>query len=57
VIQNAVPQADPLPYMVALNYIKALPEITKDKDGKMIIVPYEASSMIGSLATIKEIFK
>ena len=57
VIQNAVPKADPLPYMVALNYIKALPEMTKGKDSKMIIVPYEASSMIGSLASIKEIFK
>lgn len=56
VIQEAVPQADPLPYMVALNYIKALPEITKDKHGKMIILPYEASGVMGSLATIKEIF-
>ena len=56
VIQTAVPGADPLPYMVALNYIKALPEITKDKDGKMIILPYESSAVMGSLATIKELF-
>lgn len=56
VIQNAVPKADPLPYMVALNYIKALPEITKDQQGKMIILPYEASGLMGSLATIKELF-
>jgi len=56
VIKEAVPQADPLPYMVALNYIKALPEITKDKQGKMIILPYETSGLVGSLAMIKEIF-
>ena len=56
VVQQAVPGADPLPYMVALNYIKALPEITKGKDNKMIILPYEASGLMGSLATIKEIF-
>jgi regulator of protease activity HflC (stomatin/prohibitin superfamily) len=56
VIQDAVPGADPLPYMIALNYIKALPEITKDKEGKMIILPYEASGLMGSLATIKELF-
>ncbi|MBU4269282.1 SPFH/Band 7/PHB domain protein [Candidatus Dependentiae bacterium] len=56
-ISKAVPGADPLPYMVALNYIKALPEITKDKEGKMILLPYESSALMGSLSTIKEIFK
>ena len=54
---DAIPGADPLPYMVALNYIKALPEITKGEDNKMIILPYEASGVMGSLATIKELFK
>ncbi len=56
-IQKAVPNGDPLPYMIAREYIKTLPEITKDKNGKMIIVPYEASSMIGSLATVKTLFE
>lgn len=56
VIKESVPEADPLPYMVALNYIKALPEITKDKQAKMIILPYESSAIMGSLATIKELF-
>ncbi len=56
VIQKAVPGANPLPYMVALNYIKALPEITKDKEGKLILLPYESSALMGSLATIKEVF-
>lgn len=55
-IQKAVPNGDPLPYLVALNYIKALPEIMKDKDGKMILVPYEASALMGSISTIKELF-
>ncbi|MFC1894406.1 SPFH domain-containing protein [Candidatus Dependentiae bacterium] len=55
-IQAAVPSADPLPYMVALNYIKILPEITKGKDGKLILMPYESSALMGSLSTIKEIF-
>ena len=56
-IQKAVPGADPLPYMIASNYIKILPEMTKDKNGKMILVPYEASALMGSLGTIKELFK
>ena len=57
VIQSAVPKADPLPYMIALNYIKALPEITKDKEGKLILMPYESSAIMGSLSMIKELFK
>ncbi len=56
IIQSAVPNADPLPYMIAVSYIKALPEITKDKEGKMILMPYESSALVGSLASIKEIF-
>lgn len=57
VVQEAIPSSDPLPYMVAMNYIKALPEITKDKEGKMILLPYETSALMGSITTIKELFK
>ncbi|MBD3272970.1 SPFH/Band 7/PHB domain protein [Candidatus Dependentiae bacterium] len=56
-IQDSVPNADPLPYLIALNYIQALPEIMKDKEGKMILMPYESSAVMGSIATIKELFK
>lgn len=56
IVQKAMPGANPLPYLTAQSYIKALPEITRDKNGKMILVPYEASALTGSLATIKELF-
>ncbi len=56
VIKDVVPGADPLPYMIALSYIKALPEITKDKEGKLVVLPYEATGLMGSLASIKELF-
>lgn len=56
-ISNATGKSDPTAYLTALNYIKALPEMTKGHNNKMIVVPYEASSMIGSLASIKELFK
>lgn len=55
-VQKAVPHGDPLPYMIASEYIKALPKMMEDKDGKMIVVPYEASSLVGSLAPIKKLF-
>lgn len=56
-IQHAAPNADPMPYLIAMQYIKALPQMMEGKDDKMILVPYEASSLIGSLASIKKIFE
>lgn len=56
IMQNAMPEHNPIPYLTTLAYLKALPEMTNGKDNKMILVPYEASAMVGSLATIKEIF-
>ncbi len=57
IIHKAIPGGDPLPYMIAREYIKMLPEITKDTNGKMIVVPYEATAMMGSFASIKTIFE
>ena len=56
-VQNALPNGDPAAYQVAMQYIKALPELTKGKDDKLILVPYEAASLVGSLAGIKKIFE
>lgn len=56
VIQQALPGVDPLPYLTAINYIKTLPEITKGKNDKLVFMPYEASSIVGSLGMIKELF-
>lgn len=56
-IQKAVPNGDPLPYLIALQYIKALPELTKNSNDKLVIVPYEATSLTGALASMKKIFE
>jgi regulator of protease activity HflC (stomatin/prohibitin superfamily) len=56
-IQEAAPKSDPLPYLIAMQYIKALPELMAGKNDKLVVVPYEASSLVGSLGTIKTIFK
>lgn len=56
-IQDSVPGGDPLPYLIAMEYMKVLPEMTKGKDDKLIILPYEATSLIGSVATIKKLFE
>lgn len=49
-------QGDPLPYMIATQYIKALPEMVKEND-KLVVVPYEATAMMGSLASMKKMFE
>ncbi len=56
-IQHSVPNGDPLSYLIAMEYMKVLPEMTKGKDDKMIILPYEASSLMGPAAAIKKIFE
>lgn len=56
-IQSAIPNANPVNYIIANNYIKALGEITSGKDNKLIIVPLESSGLTGAVTQIKEIFK
>jgi regulator of protease activity HflC (stomatin/prohibitin superfamily) len=57
VIKEATAGADPLPYLLAMQYIKALPEMMKGKDDKLIVVPYESSALMGSLTGIKKVFE
>ncbi len=54
-VKNAAPTQDPLSYLAALQYIKALPQIMEGKDNKVIVVPYESSGLSGSIATIKKL--
>jgi len=56
-VSNAIQKGDPLPYLIAMQYIKILPEITKGAEGKTVVIPYDASSVIGSLASIKQVFE
>ena len=56
-IKAAIPQGDPLPYLLAMQYMKVLPEMMQGKNDKLILMPYEASSLVGSLASIKKVFE
>ena len=56
-LRESLPEGvDPQSYLVAMQYIKALPELTKGKNDKLVVVPYDASALMGSLATIKKVF-
>lgn len=56
-IAKALPKGDAQAYLVAMQYIKALPELTKGKNDKLIVIPYESSALAGSLSFIKKIFE
>jgi regulator of protease activity HflC (stomatin/prohibitin superfamily) len=56
-ITQALPQHDPAAYLVAMEYIKMMPELAKGKDNKLIVLPYEATGVMGSLAGIKKLMQ
>lgn len=56
-IQQSVPNGDPLPYLMGMQYIKTLPELTQGKEGKTVVIPYEISGLTGSLSVVKKLFE
>ncbi len=53
-VKNAAPGQDPLSYLAAIQYIKTIPSLMEGKDNKLIVVPYEAAGLSGSIASIKK---
>lgn len=53
----AAGKTDPAAYMLAMKYIDTLREMTSGQGNKTVFVPYEASSVLSSLGSIKELFK
>ncbi|MDE6273121.1 MAG: SPFH/Band 7/PHB domain protein [Muribaculaceae bacterium] len=51
-----ISKTDPAAYMLAMKYIEALRDMTAGKDNKVIYMPYEASSLLSSLGSIKTLF-
>lgn len=49
-------KTDPDTYMLAMKYIETLGEMTTGKDNKTIYIPYEASGVLSSIGSIKEMF-
>lgn len=47
---------DPAQYLVALKYVAAFQEVTKQGD-KTVVVPYESSALLGSVKTLANIFQ
>jgi regulator of protease activity HflC (stomatin/prohibitin superfamily) len=47
---------DPGAYMLAVKYIETLRDMTSGKDNKTVYIPYEATGILGSIGSVKEIF-
>ena len=44
-------------YLVALKYVDALKDIASQQGEKVIFLPFESSALMGSIGSIKEVFK
>lgn len=49
-------QTDPPTYMLAMKYIETLGEMTSGQNNKTVYIPYEASGVLSSIGSIKEMF-
>ena len=57
-ITQAVGQStNPANYLIAQKYIQMLAELAKNNNQKTVYLPFEASSLLGSVGGIKEMFK
>lgn len=50
-------KTDPATYLLAVKYIETLNAMVSGKDNKTIYIPYEASGVLSSIGSIKDIFK
>eukprot|EP00607_Mallomonas_marina_P001497 CAMPEP_0182427668 /NCGR_PEP_ID=MMETSP1167-20130531/18962_1 /TAXON_ID=2988 /ORGANISM="Mallomonas Sp, Strain CCMP3275" /LENGTH=168 /DNA_ID=CAMNT_0024610073 /DNA_START=772 /DNA_END=1278 /DNA_ORIENTATION=+ len=49
IVKAVVPENELVKYLTATSYVKMLPELTKDKDSKIIVIPYDASYAVGDV--------
>jgi regulator of protease activity HflC (stomatin/prohibitin superfamily) len=50
-------KTDPAAYMLATKYIETLQNRVSGKDNKTVYIPYEATGILGSIGSIKQIFE
>lgn len=54
-VKSVASSQDTLAYLATVQYIKALPQLMEGQDNKVIVVPYEASGLTGSISALKKI--
>lgn len=58
-IHNATKSSnkDSINYLIALKYIESFKDIANGQNNKVVFMPFESSSLLSSLASIKELFE
>lgn len=49
-------KTDPATYLLAMQYISTLREMTSGENNKTVYIPYEASSVLSSIGSIRDLF-
>ena len=47
---------NPTSYLLALKYIESMKEMVSGKDNKVVYIPYEATALLGSVGSIRNLF-
>ena len=47
---------NPTSYLLALKYIESMKEMVSGKDNKVVYIPYEATALLGSVGSIRDLF-
>jgi len=57
-VTKAIKEAggNPTTYLIALKYIETMKEMVSGKDNKVVYMPYEASAILGSVGSIRDMF-
>ncbi|GIV42681.1 MAG: paraslipin [Vicingaceae bacterium] len=50
-------KGDPVQYLIAIRYIDTLKDMVSGQDNKTVYIPYEATGVLSSIGSIKELFK
>lgn len=50
-------KTDPATYMLAMKYIETLKDMTAGQNNKTVYIPYEASSVLSSIGSIRSLFQ
>ena len=57
IVEAIKAKGDPINYLIAVRYIDTLKEMVSGQDNKTVYLPYEATSLLGSIGGIKDLFK
>lgn len=56
-LASAMPDGNPVPYMISQQYVKAFFDGIKDNTGKLVVVPYDSNGLVNSVAMVSQMLQ